>query len=119
MFAAIEFEKADGPWKDVKVYVLDPFAESRAIGAFGLEDIFEHIASENPSAASEVIEGIFQRAQVLLDFPESGYRYESSPENVRVLLYGHYRIAYVVRVDSNIDILGVFHGALDLEKYFP
>ena len=82
-----------------------------------LEDIFEYIASENPSAASEVIEGIFQRAQILLEFPESGYRYEPRPENVRVLLYGHYRIAYVVRTDSNIDILGVFHGALDIDRY--
>jgi toxin ParE1/3/4 len=36
---------------------------------------------------------------------------------VRVLLYGHYRIAYVVKPAGDVDILGVFHGALDIERY--
>jgi plasmid stabilization system protein ParE len=36
---------------------------------------------------------------------------------VRILLYGHYRITYLVRDDGDIDILGVFHGALDISKY--
>jgi toxin ParE1/3/4 len=34
-----------------------------------------------------------------------------------MLLYGHYRIAYLLKPDDNIDILGVFHGALDLGRY--
>ena len=34
-----------------------------------------------------------------------------------MLLYGHYRIAYIVKSNGNIDVLGVFHGALDIEKY--
>ena len=38
---------------------------------------------------------------------------------VRILVYGHYRIAYVVRADEVIDILGVFHGALDIDRYLP
>ena len=38
---------------------------------------------------------------------------------VRILLYGHYRIAYVVKDTSDISILGVFHGALDIERYLP
>jgi toxin ParE1/3/4 len=33
------------------------------------------------------------------------------------LLYGHYRIAYLIKDDGNIDILGVFHGALDIGRY--
>jgi plasmid stabilization system protein ParE len=37
--------------------------------------------------------------------------------HVRVLLYGHYRIAYLVKDGGDIDILGVFHGALDINKY--
>jgi plasmid stabilization system protein ParE len=36
---------------------------------------------------------------------------------VRLLLYGHYRIAYLVKDNGNVDVLGVFHGALDLSKY--
>ena len=31
--------------------------------------------------------------------------------------YGHYRIAYLVKEDGDIDILGVFHGALDINRY--
>jgi leucyl-tRNA synthetase len=30
----------------------------------------------------------------------------------------HYRIAYLIKPDGNIDILGVFHGALDIDRYF-
>jgi len=37
--------------------------------------------------------------------------------NVRILLYGHYRIAYLLKNDGNVDILGVFHGALDITRY--
>jgi hypothetical protein len=34
-----------------------------------------------------------------------------------VLFYEHYRITYLIKEDGDIDILGVFHGALDIEKY--
>ena len=82
-----------------------------------LEDIFEHIAEDNPRAATGVVAGIYERSQVLTDHPEIGYRYQSSSRRVRILLYGHYRIAYLVKASGDIDILGVFHGALDLTKY--
>ena len=36
---------------------------------------------------------------------------------VRILLYGHYRIAYLIKDTETIDILGVFHGALTIERY--
>lgn len=36
---------------------------------------------------------------------------------VRILLYGHYRIAYLIKDDGNIDVFGVFHGSLDISKY--
>lgn len=82
-----------------------------------LEDIFEYIAQENPIAARNLVGSIFDRAQILTSFPESGYIYESSERNVRILLYGHYRIAYLIRDAENIDILGVFHGSLDIGRY--
>ena len=82
-----------------------------------LEDIFEHIAEDNPRAAADVVAGIYERSQVLLDHPEIGYRYHSSSRRVRILLYGHYRIAYLIKDEGEIDILGVFHGALDITRY--
>ena len=82
-----------------------------------LEDIFEHIAADNPQAATRTVQGIYERAQVLATFPEIGHRYQLSQRNVRILLYGHYRIAYLVKDDGNIDVLGVFHGSLDIARY--
>jgi plasmid stabilization system protein ParE len=82
-----------------------------------LDDIFEYIAADNPVAASRTVEGIFERAQVLAQYPEMGHRYLHSTRNVRILLFEHYRIAYLIKSDGDVDILGVFHGALDIEKY--
>ena len=82
-----------------------------------LADIFEHIAADNPRAAARTVNGIYERAQVLARFPEIGHRYWASSRQVRILLYGHYRIAYLIKDDGNIDVLGVFHGALDITKY--
>jgi len=82
-----------------------------------LEDIFEFIAMENPEAATRVVSGIYERAQVLGTCPKIGYLYEPSRREVRVLLYGHFRIAYLVKDDGAVDILGVFHGALDISRY--
>jgi len=57
-----------------------------------LEDIFEYIAADNPQAAAHTVNGIYQRAQELANFPEMGHRYWASNRHVRILLYGHYRI---------------------------
>jgi toxin ParE1/3/4 len=82
-----------------------------------LEEIFEYIAQDSPDTAAGVVNGIYQRTQILLDFPESGYRYQNSERNVRILLYGHYRIAYLIKPSRDLDILGVFHGSLDISRY--
>jgi toxin ParE1/3/4 len=76
-----------------------------------LEDIFEYIAADNPSAASETVEAIFERAQALAQYPELGQRFVSSPRNVRILVHAQYRIAYLVRGDGNVDIPSAFSTA--------
>jgi len=83
-----------------------------------LRDIFDYIARDNPNAAAKAIAGIYERAQALTRFPGIGHRYEDiADREVRILLYGHYRIAYLVKSEQEIDILGVFHGALDIQRY--
>jgi len=83
-----------------------------------LRNIYDYIAVDNPDAAGRTIEGIFQKAQILRTYPEIGQKYEfPDPREIRILLYGHYRIAYLVKPDDSIDILGVFHGALNIERY--
>jgi len=82
-----------------------------------LQDIFEYIAADDARAAARTVQGIYDQAQHLAVFPEMGFRYSASPRHVRFLLHGHYRIAYLVKDDGNVDILGVFHGALDISRY--
>jgi toxin ParE1/3/4 len=83
-----------------------------------LNDIYVYIAADNVEAAARTINGIFEKAQLLRNHPEIGYKYETdTPRNIRILLYGHYRITYLIKPDGNIDILGVFHGALNIERY--
>ncbi len=86
-----------------------------------LEDIHRYIAQDNPQAAANVIDGILQKADVLTAFPDIGTRLRIVPEGeVRMILYGHYRIAYLCRNDMDaIEILGVFHDALDIDRYIP
>jgi toxin ParE1/3/4 len=81
-----------------------------------LEGIFEYIAQDNPDAAAQTVQGIYYRAQALIQFPEMGERYARSERHVRILLYDHYRIAYLVKPES-VEVLGVFHGALEISRY--
>ena len=83
-----------------------------------LKDIHDYIAADNPEAAKRVIHGIYEKAQILKKFPQIGHKYQSEfKKDIRILLYGHYRIVYLIKQSGSIDILGVFHGALDIDKY--
>ena len=85
-----------------------------------LKDIYDYIAQDNPGAAVRVLEGIYEKAQLLKEHPELGYKYRAEDEGeIRILLYGHYRIAYLLAGNEPIDILGVFHGAMEIDRYLP
>jgi toxin ParE1/3/4 len=83
-----------------------------------LEDIYHYIAQDNPQAALRVVTSIYEKAQMLERFPRMGHAYRREPEGeIRILLYGHYRVAYLIRSEDLIEILGVFHTALDIDRY--
>lgn len=83
-----------------------------------LMDIHDYIAIDNKTAAIKTVQGIYDKAQLLINFPRIGYRHEQIQDReIRILLYGHYRIAYLIKDENNIDILGVFHGALDIDRF--
>lgn len=86
-----------------------------------LEDIYRYIAEDNPIAAVKVMDGMIAKAELLRDFPDIGSRLRVVPEGaVRMVLYGHYRIVYLHRdAADRVEILGVFHGALDIDRYLP
>jgi len=82
-----------------------------------LRDIFDYIALDSSEAATVVVQGIYRRAQQLKAFPQSGHLHRTEPDGeIRILLYGHYRIAYQLTSGNRIVILGVFHGALNIER---
>ncbi len=83
-----------------------------------LQEIYNYIAQDNVNSAHEVVLGIFKKVQILKEFPQVGYLYKVVSEGeIRILLYGHYRIAYLLRSEKMIDILGIFHGAMDIDRY--
>jgi toxin ParE1/3/4 len=83
-----------------------------------MELIADYISQDNPSAAVSTLQGIFDKAQLLKMNPELGFRYESIiSREIRILLYGHYRIAYELTKSKDTYILGIFHAALDIERY--
>ncbi len=83
-----------------------------------LEDIYEYVASESPSSAHKVVTGIYEKIQLLRTHPRLGQRYHPiGDREVREILYGHYRIAYLVRSEERLEILGIFHSAMDIERY--
>ncbi len=83
-----------------------------------LKDIYNYIALDKKSVAKKVVNEIFNKVQILQSFPKIGYEYPNNEnKEIRILLYGHYRIAYLIKDVKTIDILGVFHGSLDIERY--
>ena len=83
-----------------------------------LRDIHSYIATDNPDAAQRTIAGILARTQLLKNHPRLGHRYEAErSREVRVPQYGHYLIAYLIKSENSIDILGVFHGSLNIDRY--
>ena len=83
-----------------------------------LHEIHAYIAQYNPTAAKSVVKSIQKKARLLTQFPELGAVYpDIATREIRIIYYTHYRIAYFIVNEGRIDIVGVFHGAMELRKY--
>ncbi|MCF8355688.1 MAG: type II toxin-antitoxin system RelE/ParE family toxin [Melioribacteraceae bacterium] len=72
-----------------------------------LEDIYDYIAQDNITAASDLTENIFTKVESLLENPNMGRVVpESNRENIRELFEGEYRIIYRVE-KSYISVLTI------------
>ena len=80
-----------------------------------LQEIYDYIATDNPDAAYRTVTEIHNKAGLLGQYPEMGASYRGD-RRVRILVSGQYRIAYVIKSSTDIDVIGVFHGALDLDR---
>jgi plasmid stabilization system protein ParE len=75
-----------------------------------VSEIAEYIARDNPEAAKRWVDTIFEKVASLKSHPEScRVLPEISTRAIRELLYGNYRIVYLVE-EKRISILTVRHG---------
>jgi toxin ParE1/3/4 len=80
-----------------------------------LRDIYDYISQDKPIAAANVVSGIYAKPNFYAIFQRSDICIAKKPT---ILLYGHYRIAYLIKSSERIDILGVFHGSLDIVDFY-
>ena len=76
-----------------------------------LIEIREYVRLDSPLQADLLIEGIFTKAQVLMQFPEIGKKLSELPQHsYRELLFKSYRIIYKIEAET-VYILTVYHSA--------
>ena len=75
-----------------------------------LEQISQHIAKDNPTAAIKTIDAIFRRIEGLIAFPYRGRSLYEEGTRELVLFPLPYLAVYRVR-ESTIEILHIWHGA--------
>jgi plasmid stabilization system protein ParE len=83
-----------------------------------LEEIRNSVLNDSPAAAHGLVKGIYNKIQMLRKQPRLGQRYESiTDREIRITSYGHYRIVYLLRNERRVEILGILHGAMDIDRY--
>jgi toxin ParE1/3/4 len=82
-----------------------------------LDDIWLHVALDNPSAADRLIDRIVARCHGLADHPQLGQVWPEIAPNAQALIVGDYLALY--RIDgSSAEIVRVVHGARQLKDLF-
>jgi toxin ParE1/3/4 len=81
-----------------------------------LGDIGDFIAENSERYAKLTIKKLYDRTNILKEFPRTGRIVpEKNEENVRELIEGNYRIIYEITSDNLIYILTVHHSSKDLK----
>lgn len=83
-----------------------------------LEEIESIIGEASPTIARAFINKIFDKIDLLVDYPLIGKQVrEFENPKIRELLQGRYRIVYYLKTDQEIEVLRIIHGSklLDLE----
>jgi toxin ParE1/3/4 len=81
-------------------------------------DIYAYIAQHQPETADRTVRGTLGRIDQLAHLPQiapplKGYEHRK----LRPLMYGHYRIIYSYEGGRSVRLIGVFHAAMDFERY--
>ena len=85
--------------------------------AESLRDVYDFIAQDRPHTAARTIESILNKVASLCGSPQLGQHYPYlEKQQVNLLTYGHFRIAYQVEKGGQLVVLGVFHGLIFLPR---
>ncbi|MFN6944275.1 MAG: type II toxin-antitoxin system RelE/ParE family toxin [Cytophagaceae bacterium] len=77
-----------------------------------LNEIAGYIAKDSPRYADLTIEKIFDKTQILKEYPEIGRVVpEINDTRIRELIEGRYRIIYEINNPEQIEILTVHHSS--------
>ncbi len=76
-----------------------------------LESIISYIEQDSPQKASDLVKGIFEKIEMLRDFPYLGRIFpDRNDEKIREIIYKKYRIIYEIK-ENTVEILIVAHGS--------
>jgi toxin ParE1/3/4 len=82
-----------------------------------LKEIFDYIAEDSIRYATITVNKIYHRAQDIIDNPLSGKIVpEINEKKIRELIEGNYRIIYIIKTESQADVLRIYHSARLLKK---
>jgi toxin ParE1/3/4 len=88
---------------------------ARAITA--LDGIYDYLSREAPFYAEHIVQQIIGSADRLEEHPLSGRKVpEAERDDIREVIFQHYRVIYWVVNDHQLDIVGVVHGSRDLSR---
>lgn len=82
-----------------------------------LEDIYDHIAQDNPPRAWSFLEELREAGRRIAEHPRAGRARPELGRGIRSRAHGNYVIFYWVR-NSRVEILRVIHGARDIPAIF-
>lgn len=80
-----------------------------------LDAIHDYIAQDAPLYAERFVRQIIDAVDRLEEFPLSGRQVpEAERQDIREVIFQHYRIIYWLVSEERVDILSVLHGSRDL-----
>lgn len=80
-----------------------------------MDDIWLHIAADDPVAATRTVERLAAGVARLADFPESGRARPEIGVGARSVGVGRYLVLYRINEDC-VDIVRVVHGAREITR---
>jgi toxin ParE1/3/4 len=82
-----------------------------------LDDMWWHIAQDNPDAADRLLDTIDERCALLAQFPLVGTSRDKLIPGLRSVPVGNYLVFYLP-LDDGIEVVRVLHGARDIDLLF-